>query len=91
MSDINKCFQCNGLHHIDEGELCGVCTEKLCSGCATEQGFWFFDIFEGAIFVCKGCIAEYKEQGMDWLRGELLEEFEEQVFLDALNKFESLA
>jgi len=89
MFDIENCQECNMEHHIDDGAECMACSMHFCMYCAVEQGFWFSDIFGGEIYVCLVCIAEYKENGMDWLRGELCEEFEEAVFLEALKEFES--
>lgn len=86
--EIKKCPKCNNSYYMDDGDSCQACSVNFCSGCASDQGFSFSDIFGSSIYVCRDCVAEYREKGMNWLRSVLFEEFEENVFLEALIEFE---
>lgn len=88
MLDTRTCWECGYTENIDCGETCNVCDTDFCSDCSLEQGFGFHDKQGGWIFVCKSCIKEYKEKGIDWLCSELDEDFDEDTFLKALKEFE---
>lgn len=88
MSDIRSCSKCGEKYYIDNGHECMCCSREFCGGCDIENGFIFNDKYGGIIYICKDCIIEYKEKGMKWLKNELIEDFDEEVFIEALREYE---
>lgn len=90
MSDIRKCWDCGEDFYMDNGIHCLICELEFCGACDLDNTIWI-PTKEGAITLCIGCIKEYKENGIKWLKEELYLEdndFDEQDLIDAINELE---
>lgn len=88
MDIIKPCHGCGECHHIDNVIHCDGCHTYFCGCCKDEQGIVFSETAGGRIFLCTDCIKKYKEEGIQWIINEVVEDPNESSLIKALHEYE---